>query len=370
MAMRLLAAVLAYAAVLLGSEPLTQTFEQAVKALSAQDYAAAEAGFQKVLASFPNHAGALQNLGLVYSRTGRPEQAATLYRRALARRPEDKSLLMNLGLVYLKQEAYGEAAPVFERLVSIDPGSLPARELLATSRFYIGQIPAAIGGFEAARREDSGNPDLLFLLAAAYLKQDQSDRARGVLEECAASAPPAVAQLVSCRAFGEAERFGEAAEHCRKALELDPKLPGVHRAAGKVMVGQHDPDAAAELSAAVAQDPADAEALYLYGVALLQAGRLPEATDALERAAKLHPGFWGNYFYLGKAKLQLNRAEEAVPLLRKAAELNARGSVVWYELGRALTAAGKPDDARAAMQRVRDLRAEELQSDARALRKP
>ena len=77
-------------------EPQTQTFEQAVKALSSGDYGAAEEGFQKVLATSPEHLGALQNLGLVYSRTERLDQAIAVYRRGLAaqsqsQRPADES---------------------------------------------------------------------------------------------------------------------------------------------------------------------------------------------------------------------------------------------------------------------------------------
>jgi cytochrome c-type biogenesis protein CcmH/NrfG len=135
-----------------------------VKALSAGNYAAAEAGFQQVPRASPNHIGALQNLGLVHSRTERLDRAIPVYRRALVLSPNHKGLLMNLGLAYVQQESYAEALPVFENLAKADPASLPARELLATSEFYTGQVSAAVSRFEALRVEDPQNTELLYAL--------------------------------------------------------------------------------------------------------------------------------------------------------------------------------------------------------------
>src|SRR5262249_13166517 len=75
-----------------------------VRALTISDYAGAERGFQAVLREEPANVAALSNLGVIYSRTGRADQAITMYRRALELSPDDKALLVNLGLVYLRQE--------------------------------------------------------------------------------------------------------------------------------------------------------------------------------------------------------------------------------------------------------------------------
>jgi tetratricopeptide (TPR) repeat protein len=135
------------------------------------------------------------------------------------------------------------------------------------------------------------------------------------------------------------------------------------------MVGQHSPDAYAELAIAIRQDPNDPEAVYYLGVALLQEDRLEEASRHLERAMDLNPAFWGTYFYLGKAKLKLKQAEQTIPLLRKAAALNPGAPTVFYELGLALKATGRTEEAGLAMNRVRELRALEVENDVKVLRK-
>ena len=96
---------------------------------------------------------------------------------------------------------------------------------------------------------------------------------------------------------------------------------------------------------------------------------MAEAVDYLERAQKADPTFWGSYFQLGKIRLQQHQAREAIALLRKAADLNSASAAAFYEFGRALMASGKTSEARQAMDRVRQLQANELEGEAKALRK-
>ena len=337
---RFLAWLLVAAAVTAAADQPSQLFEQAVKELNAANYAAAEKDLQQVLASSPNHLGAMQNLGLVYSKTGRLNQAIAAYRHALELRPDDPKLLLDLGVAYLKQESFTQALPVFQRLVDSGPDVAAAR--------------------------DAG---LLYLLTTGYLKQNPAPDGRRAVGTFLNSIPPAPASFVLCRVYFESGRYEEAAQQCRKTLAADATFPGAHRELGKALVSQHSPDAEAELAAAVAQAADDAVAAYYYGTALLQAGKAPEAAAQLERALRLDPAFWGSYFYLGKIKLQLQQPAQAVPLLRKAVELNPSASVVFYELGRALISTGQTEEAERVMQHVRDLRAEELQRDTQALRK-
>jgi tetratricopeptide (TPR) repeat protein len=369
--MRLIVCLLFSAALLLRAESLAEIFEQAVKALSSGDYSTAEAGFEKVLAASPDHIGALQNLGLVYSRTERLDQAVAIYRRGLSLNPNHKGLLMNLGVVYVRQESYAAALPLFQSLVKLDPQSLPARELLATCEFYTGQLSAATARFESLRKEDPKNTDIFYLLSLAYLRQNQPDKLALLTHalQPAVPGPPGQTSFIMCRAYVDAGRVEEAVYHCRKTVQIDPNFPGLHREMGKLLSLQRDPEATRELSAAVRQNPGDAEALYSLGIALLQDDRVEEAAQSLDRALRLRPAFWGNYYYLGKARLEAGQADLAASLLQKAAELNPRASAVFYELGRALKAAGKIPESELAMQKVRDLRAIELESDIKALQK-
>src|ERR1035438_9884801 len=80
----------------------------AARPLAAGDYETAERGFQSVLRAQPRHIAALSNLGVIYSRTNRADQAIAMYHRALKLSPNDEAILLNLGLVYLRQESHSD----------------------------------------------------------------------------------------------------------------------------------------------------------------------------------------------------------------------------------------------------------------------
>jgi tetratricopeptide (TPR) repeat protein len=338
--MRVVAVFLAAASMAGAVQSAAEAFGSAVAALAAGNYAAAEAGFREVLKTSPDHVATLENLGLVYSRTGELDKAIAMYHRALDLNPGNQSVLLNLGLAYMKRESYAEALPVFQGLMEAGAGNLPAHDIR-----------------------------LLYPLIAGYMKRNDTEEARRKLAAFLSAAPPAHASLILCRLYYERERFDEAAAQCRKTLEIDPHFIGAHLELAKVLTNQHSPDAAGELAAAIRENPNDPEALYDLGSALLEQDRIEEGSKYLERARQLDPGFWGSYFNLGKAKLRLGLDAEAVPLLKRAAELNATSFSVFYELGRALMATGQTEEGRRAMQRVRELIADGMEKDAKAFQK-
>src|SRR5450759_3300923 len=133
---------------LCAAEPAKVVFDGAVRALAAGDYETAERGFQSVLREQPRNIAALSNLGVIYSRTNRADQAIAVYQRALKLSPDDKAILLNLGLVYLKQEAHSRALAYFARVVEIDRQNIQAGQLLAVCRANAGQMAPAIHALE------------------------------------------------------------------------------------------------------------------------------------------------------------------------------------------------------------------------------
>jgi len=313
---------------LLAAETPAELFDRAVRAINAGDYLSAETALTAVLAASPSHVGALQNLGLVYVRTGRIDQAIATYRRALEFNPKHRGTLTNLGIALVQRRSYADAVPIFRTLFELYPDAPAARE-----------------------------PGLLVQLVAAA-----PDSSADLLR----AAPAPVAAFVRCSVDADAERFDTAIAECRAALSVR----GARRELGRALVGKHDPAAISELAAAVRDDPSDAQAHYYLGVALLQADRPADAAQSLERARQLDSTFWGTWFYLGKTRLKQTDTAGAIPLLERAAELNPKAATVFYELGLALKTAGRTDEARRAMDHVRELRAQELRADQEALHRP
>jgi tetratricopeptide (TPR) repeat protein len=347
---------------LCAADSAKEIFDGAVKALAAGDTEGAERGFQSVLRQEPRNIAALSNLGVIYSRTSRSDQAIAVYQRALQASPDDKAILLNLGLVYLKQEDHAKALPLFARVVALDPQHLQARQLVAVCRAYLGQLEPAIRDLETLRAAAPQDDGILFLLGFAYLKNHQPEKAKPIFEAMLEAAGPARSQFLIGRANYEATMFPQAEESFLEVLRLDPQFPGAHLELGKVYIClRRTEDAIRELQLAVKENPGDAN--YFLGGLLVQEGRFAEGIPYLERAKMAKPDSWAAYFYLGKAKLRLERPAEAVVLLQRAVQLNpADEALAYYELGRALKACGREAEARAALARVRDLQAAALEA--------
>ena len=344
--------------ILCAAEPAKEVFERAARALAAEDYPAAELGFQAVLREQPRQVAALSNLGVIYSRTNRADQAIAVYRRALRVSPDDKAILVNLGLVYLKQEEHSRALPLFSRVVALDPQHMQARQLLAVCRVYTGQLAPAIRDLEALRVASPGDEGILFLLGFAYLRDHEPEKAKAIFQLMFEAAGPVRAQFLVGKAYYEAALFPAAEESLLEVLRLDRQFPGVHLELGKVYISlRRTDDAIRELEVALKETPGDGDASYFLGGLLVQEGRFAEGIPHLERATKLKPDSWAANFYLGKAKLRLEKPAEAVPLLQRAVALNPDEASAYYQLGLALQACGRETEARRALARVRDLRA-------------
>jgi tetratricopeptide (TPR) repeat protein len=342
-----------------GADSAEAAFQRAASALSSGNYTVAESGFQAVLKLEPRNIAALGNLGVVYSRTHRYQQAIETYQRALQIAPADRGLTTNLGLAYLKQERYGAALPVFETLAR-DPANLQARELLESCRLSLGQYQKALDGLQALAAASPRSPGVLFMLGVTLARLKRSAEAHEAFTRMMSVASPAQANFLMGKASYETEQFAEAAEFFRKALRADPALDGAHRELGKVLISLHEDEAAeTELRLAGA---ADAEAVYFLG-GLVSQTRPGEAIPLLETARKLNPDFWGPFYYLGRINVEQGRPKEAIPLLERAAKLNPEEAAIQYQLGRALQKSGRTAEANAAFARVKELKSRLLRKE-------
>jgi tetratricopeptide (TPR) repeat protein len=362
--MKLALCVCVCALVVSAGDTAKEIFDRAAQALSGGDIGTAERGFQEVLRREPHNIAALSNLGVIYSRTSRSDQAIDMYKRAIRVSPDDTAILLNLGLVYLKQEDRAKALPLFARVVELDPRHLQARQLLAVCRAYLGQLEPAIRDLEALHIASPHDDGILFLLGFAYLKSHNEEKARATFQQMFETAGPARGQFLIGRANYDAAMFPQAEESFLEVLRLDPQFPGAHLELGKVyMCLRRNEEAIRELQLALQANPADADANYFLGGFLVQEGRFADGIPYLERAKMARPDFWAAYFYLGKAKLKMEKPAEAVVMLQRSVALNPTDEVsAYYQLGRALEACGRQEEARRALARVQDLRAAALEA--------
>ena len=97
--------------------------------------------------------------------------------------PGDLALRLNLGLVYFTHENYQLAARQVSRIVAKQPNRRQAQELLATCQIHLGEPKLAISSLETLKESDPKNAGVLYLLGMAYLRNQQPDKAKPLLDE-------------------------------------------------------------------------------------------------------------------------------------------------------------------------------------------
>src|SRR3989339_936667 len=119
----------------------------------------AEDAFQKAVEYKSNYAPAHFQLGLVYERQGRLDEAISKVTSVLAYNPVDVGVLFELGQLYLQRDEEGDLAQAqtqFEHVVELSPSFSNARWYLASVYERIGETSKAIEQMEAVLKL---NPD-------------------------------------------------------------------------------------------------------------------------------------------------------------------------------------------------------------------
>lgn len=135
----------------------------------------------------------------------------------------------------------------------------------------------------------------------------------------------------------------EALANCRKATELDDRLPVVYVTLGRI----HDSDgkfdlALQEFQRALQLDPRNADALIGIAHAYESAGRPADAEAAYKKAIALRPDYWDGYNNLGVFYDGQNRYQEAIAQLRHAVDLTPDNARVYLNLGAVYIDSGDP----------------------------
>jgi hypothetical protein len=107
-----------------------ETLEKMESALARGDVAAAEKALLAALEQRPEDPLLLFNLGVLYERNARLEEALAAYRRAVAAQPEYVDAWINLGTIYARRGDFTRAREAWERALSLDPESAAARDNL------------------------------------------------------------------------------------------------------------------------------------------------------------------------------------------------------------------------------------------------
>ena len=141
-----------------GETELHTYLEQAAEAMHKGDNAAAEGVLRRALKIDPHSLAALNNLGIVLARMGRPAEAIPFYEDALRFHPDDSSTKRNLAVAYFKAQHYRSALSLLRPMAVASPSDFQIQELAGLCQFALDRYPEAARYLERANQAEAVGP--------------------------------------------------------------------------------------------------------------------------------------------------------------------------------------------------------------------
>ena len=292
---RLLAYLLAVLTVLCahtdawGQSP-NELYKEAVAAYDGGQIPKSISLYEQLVKLEPDSVPVRTNLGVALAQVGRYQEAIAQYQEALKRDPRNAIVHLNLALALYKQAEFDKAAPELEKLRKEHPDNQQSLYLLADCYLRLGRNSDVVALLEPAYQKNADDRVVDYALGTALMRIGQIQRGEVVIDRILKDGNTAEANLLMGEAQFAASDYKTAAASLRKALDLNPDLPGAWSLYARSLLDSEDTSGAKEaFQRALQTDPNDFPANLYLGAILRHDGSNVEAAPYLERALQLRP---------------------------------------------------------------------------------
>lgn len=318
-----------------------------------------------------------------YLQEKRPDLAAPEFRAIVDLEPDNVDARANLGVLLFFEGKYTDAIPQLREALKLNPDLPKIQALLGIAEKQMGNVAAAQKDLETAfpkvqdqkirvqtglelveadsamgdldkaaetvnalRRLEPTNEAILYTSYRIY-----SDLAEQSLLSLSLVAPNS-AHMHQAMAHELAIRGNNAAaiENYRKALKLNPSLPGLHFELADMLNASSNPadraEAKEQYEEALQVNQFDEQAECKLGDIADRDDNLKEAQDRYTRAVELRPNDPDANVGLAKVFMAMGQPKKAQPLLEKAIQLDPTSAVAHFRLSTVDRELGRTDDAK------------------------
>ena len=298
--------------------------ERAAEAMHKGELSAAAEAFRQALRIDPHSLAALNNLGIVLARQGKPAEAIPLYEEALKVRPGDPATERNLADRILQSPAL----PVGMESASADGGGASRR--LSDSRlsglclFALDRYPEAATYLERANQAHPSDVETLDMLGKAYLRMKDYKALTNVFARIMQVNPnSASAHIMMATAYDEMSQRAEAIKEYQAAEKADPNFMGVHSGLGFAIGTRATPTLPRKNSAQNCSASPAIRSRTAFWRDSAHSSRNPRTPNRIFRAAlAANPRYTEALFVLGKTEIALESSRSGDQPLRKAILIN------------------------------------------------
>ena len=258
------------------------------------------------------------------------ETAEKVLREALLNSETSAELHGELGGLLYRNGRFREAVPELGRAAQLDPNSPVYSIQLAGAIIADGRFSVAVDLLQALRPKFESLADYHYNLGLAYYGIHNYRSAIPAFEKAVELAPKHdLAQFFLGNCHAVSGDPSAAADHYRRAIELNPGNSSYYLALGKA-VGQMGPEHNAEsirvLRKALDLKPADVPSQFALGLACERAGDLHCAAPLLEHVAARYPDELPPHVALARVytKLKDDRAARERDIVKKLGSIAAQ----------------------------------------------
>lgn len=263
----------------------------------------------------------------------RPEKALDLLQHATSQPAASSALFAELGFVYSKLGKTNEAVIADRAAIRKEPRALIGYQSLFLEYSQSKQIPEIWTLLNEAAKLKRTDADFIIGLAELYFhlsieapeqKSKADDLALELLQRADKKKPTdLLLQLRLADGFNLLGRIDEAArlyEAIVKRLpDTSPQYDSVHAKLADIYLHNHDPKRAAEqLEVIVRDNPTDAQTYYVLGGIAYDATNYTKAAEYFRNAILFSPEFEAAYYNLATALLGSNKPGDALETLERA----------------------------------------------------
>ena len=279
--------------------------------IEARDYDAARPLLLSLLASHPQDARALFDLGFVEDQQGQQDAAERDYARAIAADPKQFEPHAALGLLYAQTNRADRARTELEAASQLAPAN---HDTAPKAQVWRSLAQLQVATDPAAAKQS--------LLKALQLNPGSDDPA----------------DLILTGQISEANNDpDDAATAYRRALAVDPDSAGATAGLAHLLIKEKKPQEAEPLlRAALAKHPDDVGLTAQLATALSAQGNDQETVSTLEKLHQLQPTNADVTGMLADAYLRAGSADKAAPMLAEAVKTEPANTALLNDYGQSL----------------------------------
>ena len=315
------------------ANPLNDLLDEAQRDIDKNNFEAAIAPLQKVIADQPEFAYAHFQLAYVYTALKKTSEARAEYARTIALDSKMSEAYLNLGMLLLDAQENAAAVPPLRKAVELLPAQSRPRYLLAVALDRSGDAAGAAESFEALLHLDPNEIAAIDYLGWAALRKGQPEIAEARFRRALEVQPNAPEARRGLAQSLDAQKKPEAVGAYRNYLELmsndsEARARFIHL----LMEQKENDEALAELNRLDAGKPPTLESLKLRADVQIAAKKWDDSISTLQQALALAPNDAQLHGGLGRIYLQKRDFAFAEKELRIALRLDGKNLTYFKDL--------------------------------------